>query len=117
MVLSIRPRLAISRSQGGWEGRVRFAAISPRSRNFPREIWARLVARHARRMSPRQMMYGDDRELAVRAAQSGISVVPLSACYAGPARDPGLVLGYGTIRATEIAGAVRKLKALLPSQT
>jgi GntR family transcriptional regulator/MocR family aminotransferase len=54
-----------------------------------------------------------DRELAVRAARHGISVIPLSSCYAGPCPRPGLILGYGTTQVGEIAEAVRRLKALL----
>ncbi|HEX8796907.1 MAG TPA: PLP-dependent aminotransferase family protein [Polyangiaceae bacterium] len=58
-----------------------------------------------------------DRELAVRAARSGLAVVPLSSCYSGPAREPGLVLGYGSTRTSEIADAVRRLKSILTSKT
>jgi GntR family transcriptional regulator/MocR family aminotransferase len=54
-----------------------------------------------------------DRDIAVAAAERGISVLPLSSCYAGPRPLPGLVLGYGTTRTTEIAEAVRQLKPLL----
>jgi GntR family transcriptional regulator/MocR family aminotransferase len=56
-----------------------------------------------------------DRDIAVRAARRGISIIPLSSCYASPRSRPrpGLVLGYGTTRVTEIADAVRRLKALL----
>jgi GntR family transcriptional regulator/MocR family aminotransferase len=54
-----------------------------------------------------------DREIAERAASRGISVVPLSSCYAGPRPRPGLVLGYGPPRASEVADAVRRLKAVL----
>jgi GntR family transcriptional regulator/MocR family aminotransferase len=54
-----------------------------------------------------------DRDIAVRAAARGISVLPLSSCYAGPRPQPGLVLGYGTTRTTEIAEAVRQLVPLL----
>jgi GntR family transcriptional regulator/MocR family aminotransferase len=54
-----------------------------------------------------------DYDIAVRAARHGISVIPLSTCYAGPRPRPGLVLGYGPTRATEIPDAVRRLKAVL----
>ncbi|HMJ51219.1 MAG TPA: PLP-dependent aminotransferase family protein [Polyangiaceae bacterium] len=54
-----------------------------------------------------------DYDIAVRAARSGISVIPLSTCYAGPRSRPGLVLGYGPTRATEIPDAVRRLKTIL----
>ena len=55
----------------------------------------------------------DDHAIAVQAARRGISVIPLSSCYAGPRPRAGLVLGYGTTRVTEIADAVRRLKAVL----
>jgi len=54
-----------------------------------------------------------DRDIAIRAARDGISVIPLSTCYASPRPRPGLILGYGTTRVTEIADAVRRLKAIL----
>jgi GntR family transcriptional regulator/MocR family aminotransferase len=54
-----------------------------------------------------------DRDIAVRAARRGISVIPLSSCYASPRPRPGLVLGYGTTRVPEIGDAVRQLKAIL----
>jgi len=36
-----------------------FRVGQPALDDFPAELWARLVARHARRLSSRQMMYGD----------------------------------------------------------
>ena len=36
-----------------------FRASHPAFDEFPAELWARLVARHARRLSPRHMAYGD----------------------------------------------------------
>lgn len=56
-----------------------------------------------------------DRAIAERAAQRGISVIPLSSCYAAahPRARPGLLLGYGTIRAAEIPDAVRRLKTIV----
>lgn len=54
-----------------------------------------------------------DRDIAVRAAREDISVIPLSSCYAGAAKAPGLVLGYGSIRARELAEAVRKLAVVI----
>jgi GntR family transcriptional regulator/MocR family aminotransferase len=54
-----------------------------------------------------------DHDVAVRAARRGISVIPLSSCYAGPRPKEGLVLGYGPTRANEIPDAVRRLKAVL----
>jgi GntR family transcriptional regulator/MocR family aminotransferase len=54
-----------------------------------------------------------DHDIAVRAARRGLSVIPLSSCYAGPRPRPGLVLGYGATRVPEIPDAVRQLKAVL----
>jgi GntR family transcriptional regulator/MocR family aminotransferase len=54
----------------------------------------------------------DDRALALRAVRSGLSVAPLSACYAGKAR-PGMVLGFGSTRPREMTAAVKRLKSLL----
>jgi GntR family transcriptional regulator/MocR family aminotransferase len=53
-----------------------------------------------------------DLEIAVRAARHGISVVPLSTCYSGRTKPPGLILGYGTTRSNEIPEAVRQLERL-----
>lgn len=54
-----------------------------------------------------------DRELAVRAAGRGLWTMPLSACYLGPARRPGLVLGYGGVTEREIRDAVKRLQPLV----
>jgi GntR family transcriptional regulator/MocR family aminotransferase len=54
-----------------------------------------------------------DHEIAVRAAQRGISVIPLSSCYTGRRTEPGLVLGYGSTHLAEIPDAVRRLKAII----
>jgi GntR family transcriptional regulator/MocR family aminotransferase len=53
-----------------------------------------------------------DREVARRAAERGLWVVPLSSCYAGRPARSGLLLGYGSTPATTIAEAVRRLVAL-----
>ena len=53
-----------------------------------------------------------DRDLAVRAAERGLWVAPLSACYVGKPRN-GLLLGYGSSRAADIPDAVRALRALI----
>ena len=55
----------------------------------------------------------DDRDIAVRAASRGLSVIPLSSCYVGRARQRGLLLGYGATRATEIAERVRELAEVI----
>jgi GntR family transcriptional regulator/MocR family aminotransferase len=54
-----------------------------------------------------------DREVATRAARAGVSVVPLSTCYAGKRSRPGLVLGFGSTRPGEMREALRKLRPLL----
>ncbi|HTE49921.1 MAG TPA: PLP-dependent aminotransferase family protein [Kofleriaceae bacterium] len=54
-----------------------------------------------------------DHDIAVRAARAGISVIPLSSCYIGRRTRPGLVLGYGGTRLSEIPDAVRRLKSIL----
>ena len=52
--------------------------------------------------------------LALRAVRAGLSVAPLSDCYAEPRRArPGVVLGFGSTRPREIAAAVRRLKDVL----
>jgi GntR family transcriptional regulator/MocR family aminotransferase len=54
-----------------------------------------------------------DHEIAERAARRGISVIPLSSCYAGRRKQRGLVLGYGATRVAAIPDAVGRLKAVL----
>ena len=54
-----------------------------------------------------------DHDIAVRAARRGLSVLPLSSCYAGRRTRPGLVLGYGATRLSEIPDAVRRLASAL----
>ena len=54
-----------------------------------------------------------DRETALRAASHGLWTLPLSACFLGPVRRQGLVLGYGAVPAREIRDAVRRLKSIL----
>ncbi|HEY1814588.1 MAG TPA: PLP-dependent aminotransferase family protein [Kofleriaceae bacterium] len=55
----------------------------------------------------------DDREIAVRAAAAGLSVIPLSSCYARGPRRRGLLLGYGAMRVGEIAERVRELARMI----
>jgi GntR family transcriptional regulator/MocR family aminotransferase len=55
----------------------------------------------------------DDHEVAARAAREGLRVMPLSWCFLGPQRRPGLVLGYGDTRVEEIPNAVRRLRRAL----
>jgi GntR family transcriptional regulator/MocR family aminotransferase len=54
-----------------------------------------------------------DRPLALRAAQAGLHVMPLSSCYAGPPTRQGLVLGYGGTPTHDIPGAVAKLRSVV----
>lgn len=54
-----------------------------------------------------------DHATAVRAAAAGISVIPLSSCYATRPAKSGLVLGYGATRLSEIPDAVRRLHAAM----
>jgi GntR family transcriptional regulator/MocR family aminotransferase len=51
-----------------------------------------------------------DRDVAVRAAARGISVIPLSSCYAGPRPASGLLLGYGATPASQISHALTELR-------
>jgi GntR family transcriptional regulator / MocR family aminotransferase len=55
----------------------------------------------------------DDREVAQRAAESGLSVLPLSMCYLKKPPRGGLILGYGGANATQIEEGIRKLKLCL----
>jgi GntR family transcriptional regulator/MocR family aminotransferase len=59
---------------------------------------------------------GDDQDIATRAAARGLSVIPLSSCYAGRARRRGLLLGFGALRPSEIAARVRELAAVIASR-
>jgi GntR family transcriptional regulator/MocR family aminotransferase len=56
---------------------------------------------------------GGDRDIATRAAARGVSVIPLSSCYAGRATRHGLILGYGATRAHEIGERVRELASVV----
>ncbi len=53
-----------------------------------------------------------DREIAARAACSGLWLVPLSTSYLGKAPRRGFILGFGSTAANEMANAVRKLRAV-----
>lgn len=44
-----------------------------------------------------------------RAAEMGISAMPLSSCYANPPRRGGLILGYGGTDARQIQDGIRRL--------
>jgi GntR family transcriptional regulator/MocR family aminotransferase len=56
----------------------------------------------------------DDRALALRAVRAGLSVAPLSECYAEARRArPGMVLGFGSTRPREMAAAVKRLAEVI----
>jgi GntR family transcriptional regulator / MocR family aminotransferase len=54
-----------------------------------------------------------DRAIARRAAQEGLWAMPLSACYLGPPRRNGLVLGYGGTSAADVPAAVERLRRVV----
>src|SRR5512133_2968348 len=56
-----------------------------------------------------------DVELSSKAAQNGISAMPLSSCYQKPPRRGGLILGYGGVNAHQIQSGIRTLKAIVDS--
>ena len=55
----------------------------------------------------------DDRALAAAAARAGLAVSPLSTCYAGRTRRPGLILGYAGTPEGEIDAACARLAGVL----
>jgi len=54
-----------------------------------------------------------DREIAMRAAQKDLWLVPLSSSYVGKPLRQGFILGFGSTFREEIPAAVRKLHALV----
>lgn len=57
-----------------------------------------------------------DIEVSQRAADEGLAAMPLSNCYLGKRKRPGLLLGYGGTSAEQIPDAVRRLRrAIEPS--
>jgi len=52
----------------------------------------------------------DDVAVSRRAAQRGISAIPLSSCYLTPPPSGGLILGYGGANAHQIRDGIRKLR-------
>lgn len=52
-----------------------------------------------------------DVEVSRKAAEKGISAIPLSSCYLKPPRRGGLILGYGGASAQQIHDGIRKIKA------
>jgi GntR family transcriptional regulator/MocR family aminotransferase len=60
----------------------------------------------------------DDATIAKKAADRGISAMPLSTCYMKPPPRGGLILGYGGANAHQIHDGIRKLRmCLLAHQT
>jgi GntR family transcriptional regulator/MocR family aminotransferase len=55
----------------------------------------------------------DDREVARKAAQNNVTVIPLSTFYLKPPERGGLMLGYGGTNAAEIQDGINRLKACL----
>ena len=53
----------------------------------------------------------NDVAISRKAAALGISVMPLSSCYAKPPARPGLILGYGGTDARQIHDAMRRLSS------
>jgi GntR family transcriptional regulator/MocR family aminotransferase len=53
----------------------------------------------------------DDVAVSRKAAEKGISAIPLSSCYLKPPQRGGLILGYGGANAHQIHDGMRKLKA------
>lgn len=58
----------------------------------------------------------NDAEIAERAARQNLWLWPLSSTYRGEAARPGLILGFGSTRTSDIPPAVRKLRDLLVRQ-
>jgi len=52
----------------------------------------------------------DDVAVSRRAAEKGISAMPLSICYLNPPARRGLILGYGGANARQIHDGIRKLR-------
>jgi GntR family transcriptional regulator / MocR family aminotransferase len=54
-----------------------------------------------------------DVALSRKAAEMGISAMPLSSCYLKPPIKAGLILGYGGTDAQQIHDGMRKLRTLI----
>ncbi len=54
-----------------------------------------------------------DREIAQRAAQANLWLVPLSSSYGGKVSQQGFILGFGSTSVEQMPGAVRRLQAML----
>jgi GntR family transcriptional regulator/MocR family aminotransferase len=55
----------------------------------------------------------DDQELAQNAAKRGISIMPLSSCYAGKKSRNGLVLGFASASESQIENATKILSQII----
>jgi GntR family transcriptional regulator / MocR family aminotransferase len=56
----------------------------------------------------------DDGSVARAAAAAGVSVIPLSACYAKHPARGGLILGYGGVNGDQIRAGILRLKSCIP---
>ena len=59
----------------------------------------------------------DDVAASKKAAQKGISAIPLSTCYLEPPTRGGLILGYGGANAHQIHEGIRRLRMSVFGQT
>jgi len=55
----------------------------------------------------------DDNEVAIAANEAGISSLPMSLCYLGRNRSPGLILGYAAYTPEQIKMGCRRLAEVL----
>jgi len=105
-----------------------FARHIRRLRLLYRERRAALVDALANEIGPTLEVLGDqagmhlvatlppgspDRDISERAARQGLWAMPLSACYLGEVRRPGLVLGFGGTSVPEIVEGVRRLRGVI----
>ncbi len=58
----------------------------------------------------------DDVAVSRKAAEKGISAIPLSTCYLEPPTTGGLILGYGGANAHQIHDGIRKLRMSIQDQ-
>jgi GntR family transcriptional regulator/MocR family aminotransferase len=57
----------------------------------------------------------DDVAISRKAAERGISAIPLSSCYSTPPTRGGLILGYGGVNARQIHDGISKLRMSIQS--
>jgi GntR family transcriptional regulator/MocR family aminotransferase len=57
----------------------------------------------------------DDRQIAARAAEERLWLLPLSPSYMGEAKRNGFVLGFGSTASEHIPAAVKRLRAIIPA--